>query len=58
MAGVGIIEQVGSKVRFLKVGDKVAVPESVPVFDSDKGLNGVANWSFKQSSIRMAGGIY
>ncbi len=52
--GVGIIEEVGSKVRFLKVGDRVAVPESVPSFDSDEGLNGVANWSMNPPSIRMA----
>lgn len=52
--GVGVIEQVGSKVRFLKVGDRVAVPESVPAFDSDEGLNGVANWSMNPPSIRMA----
>ncbi len=52
--GVGIIEEVGSKVRFLKVGDRVAVSESVPSFDSDEGLNGVANWSMNPPSIRMA----
>lgn len=52
--GVGIIEQAGSKVRYLKAGDRVAVPESVPVFDSDEGLNGVANWSFDPPAIRMA----
>ncbi len=52
--GVGVIEQVGSKVKYLKAGDRVAVPESVPVFDSDEGLNGVANWSFDPPAIRMA----